>query len=271
MSFLDTLFGSLSTLATLVTIVVSLWRLRRRHALRWVRFPPESMLKVADDVAKSVAITYDGRPVENLRKYRFILHNTGTAPLDTEAIDTPLTWHAPGRIVAAWRGASDPPVELSLTCDNRQLVIGWSLFNQRCKALIEVLCENVTHPLDSQLAGQIRGVPKVEEKEFDWPRGEAAIRRIRANVELQRGLYRLAGRIIATKYGIRIVPHVPAAYMIGAGLWILNMVLLQAEAHEFVLVSGNVAAIAIAAFLIQTLRNPYVRLLRRHEEKRSES
>ena len=258
-----------SALAALATLAIQLWRSRHRHALRWVSLRPKSMLDVAEEVAASLVITYDGRPVENLTEFQFILHNSGHAPLDGTAIDRPVTWHAPGKIVGAWKTASDPPVELSLTVEDQQLEVRWSLFNQRCKALIKVLCENVSHPKTGRIEGQIRSVPTIEEKEFRSVSEEETIQRMKANAESRTGLSRMVGRALATKLGVRVARYFFGIYVSAFVLFSLNAVMFEMTAQWLPIVAGNVTVLAIVFLLALALRNPYAKLMRIHEAGRS--
>ena len=265
MSSTEMVFASFSALVALAAMAIPLWRSRQRHAVRWVRLRPKSMLDVAEEVAAALEITYEGRPIQNLTQYQFIVHNTGFAPLDRQAISKPLTWHAPGKIVAAWQVASDPPVELSLDFENQRLTIEWELFNQRCKALVKVLCENVPDPGSDCVEGQIRDVPKIEEKGFDWVSEEETAQRIRTNIESQQGLSRTFLRLFATGSGMRTLRTVFSVYLVVAVVGPINAVMYEMNAQTISFVAGNLAVSSIGLLLFLKFRNPYIKLLRRKE------
>ena len=145
-------------------IVITFWRSRRRYNLLWAYSEPKSMLDIAEQVATSLMIYYNDQQINNLTQYLFILHNTGFAPLDKKAIVEPVTWQAPGKIFSARVVETDPPVELILDYSDQQLQVSWLLFNQRCKALIEVLCEGDANAEVSQVRAQITSVPIIKQK-----------------------------------------------------------------------------------------------------------
>ena len=166
------------------------WLSRPTHALRWIILPPQSMLEVADEISGRLSTTFDGQTVRGLTKFTFILHNSGREPIDNQMIFQPITWSAPGRILSARIVASLPPVNLSIKHSDRKMELSWHLFNQRCKALIEVICESKVSE-DSEgvsvreIEGQIRNVPEIKAKHlrpFDEMEARRRIRKDRARV-----------------------------------------------------------------------------------------
>lgn len=145
------------------------WLSRPNHALRWIILPPKSMLEIADEVSGRLSTTFDGQTVRGLTKFTFILHNAGREPIDNQMIFQPITWSAPGRILSARIVASLPPVNLSINHSDSKMELSWHLFNQRCKALIEVICDSKVGE-DSEgvdvrnIEGQIRNVPEIKAK-----------------------------------------------------------------------------------------------------------
>ena len=235
-------------------------RSARRFGLRWVQVPPISMLDIAEQVTNSVAISYNGRPIRNLTKYQFILHNTGLRPLDKDSIIDPLVWRAPGEILSARVVNSEPRVDLSLETDNQELRISWVLFNQRCKALIEALCEGEPCFGTRQVVvGQIRNVPAIDHREVDWV-GELEISpRLIAQMEARKVAHsRSRIRVLATR---------------GFG-WLLTCVLITpliAVIWEFFSnLLSTPQAVLLMMFLVAlflsymwNLRKPYGRFLER--------
>ena len=229
------------------------------------------MLEIDEEVAGSLEITYGGRPINGLTQYQFIVHNTGFARLDKEAIIRPLTWHAPGNIVAAWTAVSDPPVELSFTVSDRRVEIEWPLFNQRCKALIKVLCENVSNPENDRLEGQIKDVPEIAETEARWVSEDEKIQRMKANLESQNRVSRMFGRVFATKWGMRITRWLSVTYMvIFLGFVPVNILLSEVGAQAFSFLAWNVVTGAIVILIALRVRNPYVNLMRLHDKSRAD-
>ena len=154
----------ISVVIAILALAVPLWRSRQKYALRWGRIRPKSMMDIADEIASDVTISFKGRQIENLTRFQFVLHNAGFTALDGQSLVTPLSWEGPGSILSARVVETDPPVELILSVDANRLEIRWRLFNQKCKALIEVLCEGGSEEERGHLTGQIRNIPKVEEK-----------------------------------------------------------------------------------------------------------
>ena len=264
MSIVEIVIASISLFVALATVAIPLWRSRQRHALRWVYLRPKSMLDIADEVADSLKIEFDGRTIKDLTKFQFILHNTGFSPLDSEAISKPLTWHAPSKILAAWEPASDPPVELSLEFNEQQLEVRWSLFNQRCKGLITVLCENTSDLGGGRLEGQIRDVPKIEQKQYKWMSEEEKIQLLRANMELQGKLSSILGKIFYRKWIFRSMQYFWSIY----GLLIVFApltIILSERTSLFVAVVVDIALLGLLFSLLRMFRNPYSKLMQNLE------
>jgi hypothetical protein len=167
-------FGALGLVLGVLSIALPIWLERRRHGLRWATIDPKSMLEVAEEIASDVKISYQGRAISDLTRFNFILHNTGRLPIGADEIVGPLTWSAPGPILSSRVIASAPPVALQLNPEGKDLEISWSLFNPRCMALIEVLCETSTLDDSGKVSAQIRNVTTIEEKKISgWDEMEA--------------------------------------------------------------------------------------------------
>ena len=172
-----TIIGMLGILAAIGTPI---WISRRRHGLRWASLSPRSMLDVAEEIASDISISFKDNEIDNLTQYQFILHNSGYVALKGSAIVKPMEWTCPGRILSFRVVGTDPPVDIRLKEvvvthpsgelepkeKKYRLQITWPLLNQRCKALIEVLCEgNPSEPL-GRIKGQIENVPRIKEKQI---------------------------------------------------------------------------------------------------------
>ena len=258
----------LPALIALFGLAIPVWRSRKQHALRCVHLSPKSMLDVAEEVSQRVQITYAGLQVKNLTLYQFILHNTGLKLLDADSISTPLTWTAPGKVMAAWAAESDPHVELSTQVEDQRVEVRWDLFNQRCKALVKVLCANVSGPTTGTLKAQIRGIPKIEERKIRWVSENELVEQMTQNLDSKNRLSALLSRPLATRGGVRAARYFLAVYVIVAGLFFLNNLLLILEVSRLSFVSWNVAFAFAALAIALRIRNPYAKLMRLHEDNR---
>ena len=253
---------------SLAAIAIPLWvYYRQRYNLCWAHLRPKSMLDIAEGVAKSLKIFYNEQQIKNLTQYLFILHNTGFVPLKRDAIVSPLMWQAPGKILSARVVGTDPPVALILEHSEQQLSISWELFNQRCKALIEILCEGDANTEVGQVEGQIQNVPIIKQKEIRWVSEEEEIQRIQANFELQSGFSRSVGRVFASRWFIKTSRYIMWIYL--GGICVVPFVFVIAVSElpwPWILTTG----FAVAAFifvLFFTYRNPYKKLLRSIENQ----
>ena len=95
---------------------------------------------------------------------RAYLANSGRSPIEGSDIVTPLRWVGRAGVLKAAVVVSDPRVDLSLEVQGSTVIMTWPVFNQSCKALIEVLCESDKEADFGELSYQIKGVPKIEEK-----------------------------------------------------------------------------------------------------------
>ena len=226
------------------------------------------MMEIADEIATDVSITYEGRSVSNLIRYEFILHNCGFVPLDQDGIVEPVAWRGPGHILSAKVIATEPPVELQLVSDGAMLKITWILFNQRCKAVIEVLCEEATARRSSadergSISGQIRNIPEIEEKPIWWHHEEEAIRRIQSNLAMQAPSARIAGRLFTNKWFLRAGAWVFYGYIVVAAAMFSWLILATFNAPLILSVTVIFAVVALAVSLLYKFRNPYENILRK--------
>ena len=264
MSIPEIFFSVVSVLVGIAAIVVPLWGSWRRYALRWTHVaPPKSMLDVAPEVATSLKITYKGKVVDNLTRYLFVLHNTGFAPLEKEHIVERLTWRAPGAIKAHRVEASEPRVELELEDGGQELRISWELFNQRCKALISVLCEGGASTQVCAPTAQIRHIPKIEHREFRWHDEVETLRRIWANWEAQNGKFgRILARFMWNSWMLKVGRVIVNLYAVVFYLAIPTMIATAFGAELLVIVAVDFAVAALGLLVFLKFRNPYAKLLR---------
>ncbi len=158
-------FATIMALLSFAGVVVPLWRNRgKSKAIRWGIMAHRSMMNIAKEIASDVEIRYKGRVLSDMRRYRFIIHNTGRSPIEGSDIVTPLRWVGRAGVLKAAVVVSDPRVDLSLEVQGSTVIMTWPVFNQSCKALIEVLCESDKEADVGELSYQIKGVPKIEER-----------------------------------------------------------------------------------------------------------
>lgn len=162
--WLQVVLACLTPALAIVAIGLPIWRARRRHGLRWVILKPQSMMKIAEDVADHVEIRYRGNLVTDLVRYQFILHNTGRVPVERDDAVEALRWAGPGRIVSARVVHSSPPVALTLDAEEGDVVFSWQVFNQGCRALIEIVSEGASPGDTGEIGAQIRNIPAIEQK-----------------------------------------------------------------------------------------------------------
>ena len=79
---------------------------------------------------------------------------------------------------------------LQLKHEGSTLKISWNLFNQRCKAVIEVLCEGGTVKDSSadqrgRISGQIENIPVIKKKQIWWRDEDESLRQMQANLAMQ--------------------------------------------------------------------------------------
>ena len=152
------------------------WVRRGRHAITWAAVSPKSMTDFAEELRGRLDVTLDGKPVASLTKYMFVLHNSGRHPIDGKLITNPLTWVAPGKILSAKVVNTNPPVELDVRVSGECAIFRWQLFNQRCQALVEILCDADENMNDGHVSAQIKGIPEVKSRAIQFVDEEAILR-----------------------------------------------------------------------------------------------
>ena len=253
----------------IVAVVVPLWRSRQRYGLRWAHLPPRSMLDIAEErIAANIAIYYKERRISNLTQYQFILHNIGYTPLKDSAIVKPFEWVAPGPIVSFRVVDTGPPVVLSLkaTQENR-LQITWELFNQRCKALIEVLCESNPSESEGKVDGQIENVPQIEEKQIYYIDEDERIRQIQKNRRNQGAFERVINPPITNRGFLRVTRWIVYPYLVFGAIWFVATVLTELGTQQIVVAIACSAIVILAGSLFLAFRNPYATFIRRAKAK----
>lgn len=241
---------------------VSLWR--QRYSLCWAHLPPESMLHIAEEVVPLLSVSYEDQPINNLTQYRFILHNTGSNPFDHEAIVEPLTWQAPGKILSARVVKTDPDVRLSLEHSGQQLSISWQLFNQRCKALIEVRCEGESNVGIGEISGQIRRVSQIKKREVYWLRDGVMVRISAEDIKVLDPLSK-SGPL--RRSFLRSSPKRDAILLGGVYAVIFLFLLWDFDGDLILISSISVALAALFLFLHLKYRNPYKKFLQSIEDQ----
>ena len=144
------------------------WKTRQEYALRWVTLAPTPVPASPGDAPEPADTTSGGEPVKRLTRFYFVLHNPGANPLDAASIVEPLTWTAPGKVLDANVVETRPAVKLDLEPFADSLRITWRLFNQDCKALIEVVCDCGSDAGRGRIDGQIRNVSEIRSMESSY-------------------------------------------------------------------------------------------------------
>ena len=177
---------ALPIVLAIIARVIRGWKSKQDYAIRWVTLAPAPVPEILEDAPESADATSGGPPVTNLTRFYFILHNSGANPLDAASIVEPVTWTGPGRVVDAKVIATRPAVKLELDASGRNLMITWQLFNQNCKALIEVTCDCRADSGRGSIEGQIRNVAEIKSTASSYAdRGEVR-RTVRENIARRR-------------------------------------------------------------------------------------
>ena len=237
---------------------------RRRYAIRWVTLPPQAMLEFPKDISTRLKATFDKQPVKNLTKFRFVLHNSGSVAFDRKSIVTPVTWTGPGIVLDARVVNSQPYVKLNIQHSGQCVTLYWELFNQSCKALIEVLCDCSSGSGKGAVTAQIRDVPELILKDIYYvDEGE-----IRQSIKNNISRLPFISRVVLLR---RLVEHIavlnrfliklvlPVYVSIGAGLVIL---LFTLDLYPDWAAESAISSVLATLFIFYRYRNPYSKLLR---------
>lgn len=161
---LETIIASVIAITAIAGLVLQQWHKSHQYGLRWVILEPKSMMEIAEEIANDLNIHYKDRIIADMTKYEFILHNTGLKPIEKSDIVVPLKWVGPGTVLGARVVVTDPPVDLSLSSQEREVEFSWPIFNQGCKSLVEILCEGGGRNEEGNLSGQIRNISDIDKK-----------------------------------------------------------------------------------------------------------
>lgn len=117
------------------------WWVTHKFRLKWLAFPPVSMMAIHDDVVKKLEVAYNGHTVSNLTKRRFLLCNVGYRAIKDETL--PLQWQAPGPILGCSTSPTDGQswVNVSINSENkRRIDIHWEAYlNSGHREYVDVL------------------------------------------------------------------------------------------------------------------------------------
>lgn len=136
-------------------VVLSRWWDKRRFRLLWVRFPPNSMMTIHDDVSNKLEVTYGGDKVTNLTKRRFLLRNTGYKAIEREK--SALQWQAPGPVLEVGPPEEDSvsPITVAINADDRRKIdIQWENYlNPKKGRYIDVIYDDCKKRHSLELLG----------------------------------------------------------------------------------------------------------------------
>ena len=247
-------------LPRILTVVAQRWRILQRYRLRWVHLPAKSMLDVSETkITTGLAAFFKSRPIRNLAQYQFILHNIGRAPLKVSSVK-PFEWTSPSPILSARVVGTDPPVELSFKRAGNRLLITWDIFNHRCKALIEVLCDGTLIESEGKVGGQVENVPRVEEKWIYYIDEDERIRQFRQTLRYQSAPVRAVGALLINRRFRLVALWLIYAYL---AIWLATIIYTLFRTQQIVGVAVIVVILTIIASLFFAYRNPYARFIRK--------
>lgn len=268
----DALFGSINwslfgPIASLLGPIFGAYLIEQlkkgRYAINWIVFTPKSMTDFAEEITDRLQVHLDGRPVINLTKFTFILHNSGREPIDSKAIISPIKWTGPGKIIDARVTATGPPVDLIVDVSKETVEFRWQLFNQQCQALIEVLCDVEDKKIEGEISGQIWKVPDIKRYNIRYVDEEEVLRLSRRRTSQLPGIFQ---RLRSERLVIWFSRHMLQILATIVWLYATMAVLML----EFNLHLGEGSRDIIMALWLSLLivvlwfcRNPYAKLLRK--------
>ena len=235
-----------------------------RHAIRWATLTPIAMMDIPENVLEKFAVTFDGTKVRGLTKYSFIIHNSGRRPIDEEMIVKRLKWTGPGKIFDARVVRTSPAVELQLDYEKDQMRVGWKLFNHRCKALIEVLCESSTDPGIGRITAQIKGVSEIERPRIQYVDREQSRKEYRMNKEKMPKALQYVSFEALDLFFLRHNRQVLAiliALLCACAAYLIGFIYFGIQS-EMPIAIGLAAGSSFSALFLYLLKNPYAKLLR---------
>jgi len=267
MTPLQILFSSILALTAVLALAIPLWKAKHRYSLRWAILETKSLLEVADEIASHISITYSGKIIKDITKYSFVLHNSGHTPIDSKDIVVPVVWKGPGKVLSALVVASKPTVELYLKTDENEVEISWPLFNQKCMALIEILCEGGSTDKIGKITGQIRNIPAIEEKRISVADEAEQINQMKSRMQLLTPNFLQSinqfflNKFFLNKWALKSNRYFIAIYVGGLPLFISFIFLGYFPGNNWIIGIGVLFTFFTLFITIRGFRNPYSHLL----------
>nr|QNO49477.1 hypothetical protein OCBBGKCP_00034 [Methanosarcinales archaeon ANME-2c ERB4] len=257
---LETLIASVVAVAAIVGLILQ-WRKLRQYGLRWVILEPKSMMEIAEEIASDLTIHYKGRTIADMTKYEFILHNTGLVPIEKSDIVVPLKWVGPGIVLGARVVVTDPPVDLSLSIQGHEVEFAWPIFNQRCKSLVEILCEGGGRNERGELTGQIRNISNIDKKRISILDEEEIIERMRLRSQMRTPRFlQPLNRVFLNRWFIHSSQWIAAIYLIAIALTLY-------EEEPLLGIAAGIVFVIFASVWFVFFRSPYSSLVKKGREQ----
>lgn len=261
---LETIIASVIAITAIAGLLLQQWHKRHQYGLRWGILEPKSMMEIAEEIADDLNIHYKDRIIADMTKYEFILHNTGLKPIEKGDIVVPLKWVGPGTVLGARVVVTDPPVDLSLSVQEREVEFSWPIFNQGCKSLVEILCEGGGRNEQGKLTGQIRNIPGIGEKRvLDVDEIRERQRRM-SQISTPRFLQPL-NRIVLNRWVIRGILWFLVIYFYLLTLLFVDVLVYGMSTLLAVVVSIVFAIVVGGVYFFS--RNPYSKLVKKGRER----
>lgn len=222
--------------ATVANFLKSLYLnqlLTQHYGLKWIDLQDDSINRTENSKKETVI-------------NRAIIHNIGDSPILEEDIYEPLKWRGSGRVLEAKVLATNPPVRLQFERKKETVSISWRLFNQGCKALIEIESEtDVNDTTDGLSWYQIKALPTIKQETISIKDHQIALR---------------DWRYVKSWWAILLISLILVAMVamrlnfqtLGIGFQLLDTLMLFIVALWFGLSIG---------YMIRFLSNPYLEFL----------
>lgn len=163
-TILNSIFAFLTVLSAATVAIITIRNYQNPYRLKFIILQPISIRKSMENLSEDINILFKEKKINDLTKFRFIIHNNGKKPIKKDQIKIPLNWESPGSILYVKTLIQEKPVFLEFKINKNNLNISWPIFNQKCMALIEVFCD-CSHYNDfnlSKFVGSIENIPKIE-------------------------------------------------------------------------------------------------------------
>ena len=159
------LTGLLPVIASTV-LVLLIYRRRDKYKKRLVfkSYPPERLIEVSDSIGPQVSIEFQDKTIKELSRFRFSIHNVGRTQITESDIVSPLTLETNRPILSVVKHRESSHLDLSFDPGANSVLIQWKLFNQGCVTMFDVVCDGPADPLETSLAYQIAGIPRIKEE-----------------------------------------------------------------------------------------------------------